>query len=482
MVVSTHLYDILGVSPDADNSAIKKAYRKKAMKYHPDRHSGSTEEEKKKTEEKFKEISGAYDVLSDERKRKVYDQLGEEGVKQAAAEAGMQDGPDFNIADLMGHLFGGGGGMPFGMGGMGGMGGMPGMGRSNGPNFRPQQPRKMDTMAELVITLEEAYLGCTKTIPRKWSKQCGECSGRGAINKDDVISCNVCKGQGVQIKMQQVRPGMVMQSQCQCQKCRGSGKQIKEGAECSGCNGRKVVVEDHQHEIRLPPGIRDGHQAKFSGEGNWEAEWPSNQQIGDMIFVIRIQYNKNTCPYRLEGDHLVVRKALSLYDALRGADFGIRTIDNRLLHIQSDKMLQTGDCLIVKGEGMPIIEGAQSGCSGDLRIYIKVVYPKDRTVNKVADKEKLNKTMQLLFRDNPTTKELDGRFHDVIGVPVDSTIQNSQNTNSTTQSGSVEMETPTVEHRPMVDDPANDDMEEMTNNSRSRPAMADEGMPQCAHQ
>lgn len=484
MVASTRLYDILGIDTNANEAAIKKAYRKKAMKYHPDRHSSSTPDEKTAAEEKFKEISGAYDVLSDTRKRQIYDQLGEEGVQQAAAEAGVHDGPGINIADIIGNLF-------------------PGMGGGMGGNRRRSTPsRKENTVAELPIKLQEVYLGCTKVIPRKWQKRCDGCNGRGAMKESDVINCADCNGQGVQVHMQQVGPGMIVQNQRNCPACSASGKRVAKGCECSKCKGKKIIMVDMQHEIKLPAGIRDGHQATFANEGNWNSNWNANHPEGDMIFVIRVVYDKETCPYRMEGDHLILRKAVSLCDALRGVDFGVKTIDGRVLHIQSDQMLQTGDCLVIKGEGMPILDETnheQNG-KGDMRVYIRVVYPRDRTVNKVADKEKIKKTMQMLFRENPTTAELDGRFHDTIGIDTtsDTSATSATHTTSTETSNTSTTSSDThtyvkadVTFRPMIDDPANDDnshqdrgthYNEMNQGPHMGTAMADEGMPQCAHQ
>lgn len=469
MVVSTKLYDILGVDSNADDATIKKAYRKKAMKYHPDRHSSSNDVEKKAAEDKFKEISSAYEVLSDQRKRQIYDQLGDEGIQQAAAEAGMEGHP-FNMSDLIGNLFGG----------------FPGMRKDN------RQPVKQDTMAELSITLEEAYLGCTKTIQRKWHKRCDICNGRGVGDPSNIINCKPCNGRGSIIETHQMGH-MIMQQQRPCHQCRGRGKFIKPGSECNTCKGEKVIQKDIQHEIRLPAGARNGYQAKFIGEGDWNPEWSDNQPIGDMVINIRIVYNKDKCPYKLEGDHLALHKAISLCDALRGMEFGVKTMDGRKLLIKNDKMLQTGDCLIVKDEGMPIIEGPNAGGRGDLRIYIRVVYPHNRSVNNIADKDKINKTMKLLFRDDPTTAELDGRFHDKIGLPIPSIPQTSNTTIKTTttynDSNNNDWDTPVVEHIPAVDSPngyvdennsySNNKMNDSMHGPRS---MADGGEPQCVHQ
>lgn len=482
MVVSTRLYDILGVDVNADDATIKKAYRKKAMKYHPDRHSNGSPEAKAAAEERFKEISGAYEVLSDERKRQIYNQLGDEGIKQAAAEAGMTDGPGINIADLLGNLFGMGG-MPFG-----GMGGGPFAGMPFGGGRRRPNREKQDTAAELDITLEEAYLGGTRYVTRHWQKRCPSCNGRGCAKEDDITDCGACKGRGIQVQLRQMGPGMVVQQQRPCPVCSATGKRIKPGCECSTCNGRKVVVEEQQNEVQWPAGVRDGMPVRFQGEGNWEPDWDPSQPVGDLIFIIRIRYDKEHCPYRLEGPHLVLRKVISLCDALRGVDFGIKTIDGRILHIQSDQMLQTGDCLVVKYEGMPILEGPDAGSRGDLRIYVRVVYPKDRTVNKIADREKIKKTMQLLFREDPTTQELDGRFHDIIGIPVSKT--NTSNDQSTME---IDIEIPEVEHVTAADDPTNNadprDYDQYHEGPRGRmrsgPSgvhMGPGGMHECTHQ
>lgn len=419
MVASTKLYDILGVDPGADTATIKKAYRKKAMKYHPDRHSSASVEDKKVAENKFKEISNAHDVLSDEKKRQIYDQLGDEGLQRAAADAGMNGG---GMPDIIAELLRRGGGFPFNMGGMGGGG------RSGGG-----MPGKNNTAAEIGITLEEAYKGCTKRIPRRWQRRCPNCDGCGAARKEDIIECAGCNGQGVRIEVIR-HPMGIIQQQRSCSACSGKGKSIKSGSECGKCLGKKVIHEDKEYKIRFPAGTKDGCTCEFKGEGEWDPVWPLNKPLGDIIFVARLQYDTNNCPYKLEGGHhLVLRKSISLRDALTGVNFAIKTMDDRYVMVSSDKILQSGDCLVVKGEGMPKMtqpikntdmeddelesEEPEIGEKGDLHIYIEVVYPTDRTINKIVDREKMEKTMSLLFRENPTTKVLDGRFHEMIGIP-----------------------------------------------------------------
>lgn len=463
MVVSTKLYDILGVDPKADTVTIKKAYRKKAMKYHPDRHSSAESADKKKAEDKFKDISNAYDVLCDEKKRQVYDQLGDEGLQRAAADAGMSDGgmPDI-ISELLRR-----GGFPFNMGGMG---------------RRPQQS-KSDTMAEISISLMDAYLGCTKTVPRRWQRKCPSCDGCGAARKEDVVECTNCNGRGVRVEIIRHPMGM-LQQQTSCHPCKGKGKTIASGSECESCDGKRIIYENKQYDIKLPAGVQDGNTCEFEGEGEWDPQWTNDKPLGNMIFIIRIQYDTNVCPYKLEGGyHLVLRKSISLRDALCGIDFGIETLDKRLIRVYTDKMLQSGDCLVVENEGMPILAGKNSGKRGNLHIYIEVVYPTDRTVNKIVDKDKLEKTMSLLFRENPTTKQLDGRFHDIIGIPTDTLNKNATHNHNPTP-----IETPSVSLRPKQDGPPPMDDDNSSPGNRSRSSRDNdegvtmEGGPQCAHQ
>ena len=356
---SSDYYEILGVSKDASDAEIKKKYKKLAMKYHPDRNSGD-EETKKNNEEKFKDISKAYTVLSDSDKRKKYDMFGEEGMQ------GMSEGP--SPFDVFGSMFGN-------MGGMGGMGGMFGNSRQRQPdNSKKSSP---DAMASLSVSLQDAYRGIEieKSLPR--IEKCDQCQGKGTDKPDGIQNCRICDGKGQTVQMKRMGP-MVSQQISVCYACKGKCKMIKPGSECKKCKGVKSVSNIRNYKIKIPPGTIDGDELVYKGESDWVEGYGFH---GDLIF--KVSLNIGTSNMKREGFNLVINKTISLVDSLCGVDFGIKHLDDRVIRVKYDGIIKEGEALLIKGEGIPISKDKRkqlkkqgnSAKSGDLVIRFKLLYP-----------------------------------------------------------------------------------------------------------
>lgn len=370
MVVDTKYYDLLGVKPNVDEQTLKKAYKKSAMKYHPDRVQDPTKKEE--AESKFKEISEAYSVLSDKDKRRIYDQVGVEGMKQSGGPG--SDGPGINPFDIFNQMFGGGGGVgghPFAsMFGGGGGGRGRGGPSSQGPIPKPS-PNKIE---KLTITLQDAYLGKSmdKTISR--NVKCHSCDGCGAKSKSDIITCSGCDGTGHSVSIKRTAFGIV-QSMGQCAQCNGKGKSIKPGASCLKCKGVKYVREPKTFKLQIPSGTNNNVKMILKNESDWLPEY---LYVGDLI--IEIVVDESNSDFKTDGGiNLVLNKRISLVDSLCGVDFGIRHLDNHIVGIDYKGIIKSNDIIRVKGEGMSVLpqeKGKYKGVSkGDLLIVFQIDYP-----------------------------------------------------------------------------------------------------------
>lgn len=224
MVKETKLYDVLGVTPESTPAEIKKAYRKLALKYHPDKNPDEPE--------KFKEISAAFEVLSDEKKKSIYDKYGEQGLREGS---GGEFHSPFDIFDM---FFGGGGG------------------RRRGPG---EKARGKDTVHQLKVSLEELYNGAVRQLAVQKNVICDGCNGIGG-KEGSVQKCDNCNGTGVDVKLRQIGPGMVQQIQQPCSECNRTGEKIKEKDKCKKCNGKKVIRERKVLECNIYPGMKDGQK------------------------------------------------------------------------------------------------------------------------------------------------------------------------------------------------------------------------------
>ncbi len=355
-------YELLEVAKDASEEDIKRAYRKLAVKWHPDKHQGPSKAE---AEEKFKEISRAYSVLSNPEKRAAYDRFGEDGINGG----GPGGGPDFDPSDIFSHFFGGGPDLGGIFGGMGGGG---------NPRANMARQSSPDKEVQLNIDLTSAFKGVK--VQRSFSRKdkCPDCEGRGCKTKEDVLQCGQCKGSGMQTTLTQMGPFM-QQSTGPCRPCGGKGSSIKSGSECVKCKGAKSVNVIRNYTVDIPAGTLDGYRFTFKGESDWLEGYGG---VGDLVFVIGIDYEAGGNIFKREGVHLVVNKQISLVDSLCGANFGIKHLDNRIIQITHAGILKTGDSLVATGEGMPILkENRQdgryvaTGQRGNLIVRFTVVYP-----------------------------------------------------------------------------------------------------------
>tara|TARA_B100000902_G_C27317303_1_gene922121 strand:- start:3076 stop:4428 length:1353 start_codon:yes stop_codon:yes gene_type:complete len=366
-------YKTLGVEKTATEAEIKKAYRKKALKYHPDRNPNNKEE----SEKKFKEVSRAYSVLSDKSKKQQYDQFGEAGLRQFEGMSNSGGGNPFDIFNnIFGNASGGGGGIP----GMGGMGGafssmFGGMGQ------RQQQDKsKMnspDKKVKIKISLKDAFNGAkiSKSMPRV--QKCSACNGYGCCNPADIIECKHCDGKGMVTQIRQIGP-MVTQSTSQCSICKGEGKIIPKGKECKKCNGKKYMQTIRNFDIVIPEGSVDGNMVKFKGESDWE---PGYGFQGDLYFVIQI--DSSEYPYiKREGLNLIIFKKINLMHSLCGIDFGFKNLNDKVIRVKYDGIIKNNDKFVLKGEGLPNLasksksrSGQSNTNNGDIIFVFEVVYP-----------------------------------------------------------------------------------------------------------
>jgi len=320
MVKETKFYDLLGVSPKADDNTLKKAYRKLAMKYHPDKNQGDT-----KAQEKFKNISQAYECLSDPEKRELYDNHGEQGLKEGG-RGGGNGGDPFDIFNM---FFGGG------------------RGRDRGPR------RGKDVVHQLAVTLDQMYNGCVKKLALQKKILCPICDGKGikpeySDRRDAEYDCNTCQGTGRQVKLRQIGPGMMQQVQTVCNRCEGKGHIINPKFVCSGCQGEKTKRERKVLEVNVDKGMEEGQKITFHGEGDQDP----GIEPGDVVIVL---IEKEHEFFKRKGNDLIVEMEVDLVDALCGMKREITTLDDRILHISTlpGEILNHGELKMVKGEGMP---------------------------------------------------------------------------------------------------------------------------------
>lgn len=335
MPVETKLYEVLGVSPQASDSELKAAYRRLALKYHPDKNPDAGD--------KFKEIAHAYDVLSNPEKRQMYDNFGEAGLN---GEGGMGAG---GAEDLFANLFGGGGFF-------GGMGG----GRSRGP-------RKTEDMGfNLQVSLEELYRGKSAKIAVQRKIICSSCNGRGG-KEGAVKTCPGCQGRRYKTILRQMGP-LVQQMQQPCPDCDAEGEIIKPADRCTSCHGKKTVSEKKVHEIHVDAGMKHGAKIRLSGE----ADQAPGCQTGDII--VTITEREHSFFQRRDRD-LHCKVAIDLITALNGGPVRIKHLDDRVLEYQipAGEIVRPGDVKVIRGAGMPTHR--QPHNRGDLFVHFEINFP-----------------------------------------------------------------------------------------------------------
>lgn len=351
MVKDTKLYDTLGVSPGASDAEIKKAYRKSALKYHPDKNPSE------EAAEKFKEVSSAYEILSDSQKREVYDQFGEEGLSGNGG-AGFPGGFGFG-EDIFSQFFGGATG-----------------GRPRGPQ------RGRDIKHEMAASLEELYKGRTAKLALNKQILCKSCEGRGG-KEGAVKKCSSCNGQGIKFVTRQMGP-MIQRFQTECDVCHGTGDIIDAKDRCKSCNGKKVDNERKILEVRIEPGMKDGQKIVFKGE----ADQAPDVIPGDVVFVISEKPHKH---FQRAGDDLIYEAEIDLLTALAGGQFALEHVSGDWLKVDivPGEVIAPGARKIVEGKGMPF---QKYGGYGNLLIKFNIKFPE----NHFTSEENLKKLEEIL--------------------------------------------------------------------------------------
>ncbi|KAF3010157.1 hypothetical protein G7054_g11148 [Neopestalotiopsis clavispora] len=356
------LYELLGVERSATPDQIKKAYRKLALKHHPDK---VPEDQREESEAKFKAVTQAYEILRDEEKREMYDR---HGMAAFDPSRGGGMGPEVDINDILAQMFGMG------------MGGGPGGGRPRGPMKGPDDENAYS------ISLEDLYKG--KTVKFAADKQivCGTCKGSGAKEKVKPETCQRCKGRGKVEAFRQVGPGMVAREAAICDRCEGSGNSIKEKDRCKKCKGKRTVKERKPLEIYIPRGSMPGERIVLEGE----ADQHPDMRPGDLVFIVEEEPHD---VFNRIGADLSADLDITLAEALGGFSRVVLThLDGRGIKITHPrgKILQPGQVLKVEGEGMPQKRGEDKG---DLYLLVKIQFPEDGWMKDDSQYEALMKLL-----------------------------------------------------------------------------------------
>jgi len=345
-------YEILGIDKNADKKEIKKAYRKLALKYHPDKNPS------KDAEEKFKEISEAYAVLYDDDKRGMYDQYGHSGIDQQFSQEDIFRGADFSdIFRGMGFDFGMGGGFEdiferF-------------FGRRTGFNSRSARRRGADLQYNMEINLEDAYVGYETEIKIPRTEKCDECNGTGAATASSVKTCPQCGGSGQVRNTRRTAFGMFTQVTV-CNRCQGEGKIIEKP--CKKCRGKGRIQVSRNIEIKIPAGVDDGSQLRLAGAG--EAGQGAN---GDLYISIHVKPHHD---FERRGANLYTLKKINLPDAALGTKIEVNTIDEKTGTLKIPEGTQNGTTFKIRGKGMPYLHGRGYG---DLFVTVEITTPKNIT-------------------------------------------------------------------------------------------------------
>ena len=355
-------YEVLGVDKQASEDEIKKAYRKIAIKYHPDRNPGD-----KEAEEKFKEAAEAYEVLHDPQKRQQYDQFGFNGP-QGGFGGGFGGGASMDMNDIFsmfGDIFGGHGGFSGFGGGFGGGG------------AQPQQYQGRDLRVQAKLTLQEAFTGCTKKFKIRKDVTCTACHGSGCEAGSQPETCPTCHGTGYTVRTVRSMFG-TMQTQAACPTCGGEGHVIKN--KCKACGGEGIVAGEEVVEVNIPAGVDDGMVVTVPGKGG---AGKHNGVNGDLQVIVRGEKSEQ---FERQDKDLYYNLVLDFSTAVLGGEIEIPTLEGKTT-IKIEPGTQPGKQLRLRGKGMPAIKGYGYG-RGDIIVNITVYIPK--TLNK-EEKELVKK-------------------------------------------------------------------------------------------
>ena len=385
-------YEVLGLNKNATEDEIKKAYRKIAIKYHPDRNPGN-----KEAEEKFKEAAEAYDVLHDPQKRQQYDQFGFDAPNMGGFGGGFGGADGFSMDDIFsmfGDIFGGRGGFSGGFGGFGG-------------NTGRQQPKKFrgsDLRLKVKLTLQEIATGATKKFKVRKDITCPHCHGSGAEGGSSSEICPNCHGSGMEIRTQQSIFGM-MQTQSACHVCGGEGRIIKN--KCHHCHGEGIVKGEDVVEVNIPAGVAEGMVVNVPGKGN---AGKHNGITGDIQVFIEEEPNET---FIRDGNNLLYNLLLDFPTAALGGDVEIPTIEGSKVRIKIEPGTQPGKTLRLRDKGLKPVQGYGNE-KGDLIVNISVYVPQALSREEKEAIERL-KESDNFKGDKATKKRIFQRFRNYFG-------------------------------------------------------------------
>ena len=372
-------YEVLGVEKNADADTIKKAYRKAAIKFHPDKNPGD-----KEAEEKFKEAAEAYDVLSNEDKRARYDRFGHAGMNGPGGGPGGFGGfggaggfSRDDIFEQFGDIFGGT---------FGGFGG----GRGRG---RQRVNRGSDVRITVRLTLKEIAEGVTKKLKLNKVVACEKCGGTGAKDKSAFTTCSQCGGSGYVITVQNSFFGR-MQTQSVCPTCQGEGRVIKD--KCTHCGGEGTERGDKVVEVKIPAGVAEGMALTLQGMGNAARHAGIN---GDLIVVIKEEEHPD---FERQGNNLVHNLSISVTTAILGGDAEVPTIDGRV-RISIEPGTQSGKVMRLRGKGLPDVNGRGRG---DIIVVVDVVIPTTLTKEERKLVEELSEQPNFKRTENRDSQDI----------------------------------------------------------------------------
>jgi len=351
-------YEVLGVSKSADDTELKKAYRKLAMKYHPDRNKGDAQAERK-----FKEASEAYDVLRDPHKRQRYDQFGHSGINGGGFGSSDFGNADFeDIFSRFSDIFGGDifGGDPFGSG------------RSRSRGRRSAGQTGSDMKLQVELTLEEIAEGVEKTLKVKKHVKCDGCNGTGAESDSDFEMCSTCNGMGEVRQVSRTMFGQFVNVQV-CPDCRGEGRIIR--SKCSDCSGQGRVRGEEKVSVNIPSGVANGNYITLRGKGNAGIR---GGDTGNLIVLIREKKHQH---FNRDGNDIYYELNLSIPDAVLGTQVEVPTLKGKA-KVKVEPGTQPGKLLRMKNRG---IEGLNNTGRGDQYIKVNIYVPKD-----LSDEEKMH--------------------------------------------------------------------------------------------
>lgn len=380
MMTKRDYYEILGVEREASQDDIRKAYRKLAVKFHPDKNPGDAE-----AEEKFKELGEAYDVLMDSEKRAAYDRYGHAAFQGGGGGGGA--GGFHDPFDLFREVFGRSGGSGGIFDHIFGGGAADGSGRQRGSDVR----------FDIQITLEEAALGCEKEIELRKLEECDDCGGSGAQSGSKVVTCPVCRGRG-----QVIASRGIFQVAQTCPQCQGTGRTIEKP--CRSCHGEGRKEKATRVKIKVPPGIEDGSRLRSSGAGEAGVRGGS---AGDLYVVVHI---KEHALFERDGSDLHCEIPIPFTTAALGGEVRVPSLEGTV-QLKISPGTQSRSLFRLRGKGMPRLRGGQHG---DLIVHIQVEVP---TKLNGEQRKKLEEFAELCGDDNtPLHKSFYDRIKDLFHV------------------------------------------------------------------